>query len=220
MASESQVAANGRSADDGIWKIELKSKLLKLCQAAVPVAVSALGGLPLAVAHAAGADAKDFSRLVELSATRLEISRKVALTKWDTKMPIADPPNDPREKQVIDAASAEAKGVGLSSDLASAFFSDQIEASKLIQFVLMSDWARSGKVPTEHRADLKAELRPALDRLRTQFIQELIATHKLREAPDCKAQLVKASGAYGARQKLSPLYTIALDRGLARVCGD
>lgn len=201
-------------------KIELKTKLLQLCQAVVPVAVSALGTLPLTIAHAANAEAKDFSKLVELSATRLEISRKVALTKWDTKMPIADPPNDPREKQVIDAASAEARSEGLSSDLASAFFADQIEASKLIQFVLMSDWTRSGKVPAEHRADLKTELRPALDRLRTQFIGELIATQKLREAPDCKVQLVKASAAYGKRQKLLPLYAIALDRGLSRVCGD
>lgn len=198
----------------------MKTKLLKLGQAVVLAAMSGLGVLPLTVVQAAAAESKDFSKLIELSATRLEISRKVALTKWDTKMPIADPPNDPREKQVIDAASAEAKSSGLSSDLAPAFFADQIEASKLIQFVLMSEWTLSGKAPMEHRADLKTELRPALDRLRTQFIEELVATQKLREAPDCKVQLVNASAAYGRRQKLSPLYAIALARGLARVCGD
>lgn len=161
----------------------------------------------------------DFSKLVEFSATRLDISSKVALTKWDTNAPIADPPNDPREAQVIAAAADEAGRRGLSSDLASAFFADQIEASKLIQFVLMANWRRSGEVPSTPRADLKTELRPALDKLRSRFIDELLATQKLREAPDCKRQLARATAAHAQAHRLTPLYTVALDRGLARACG-
>ncbi|MBS0339306.1 MAG: chorismate mutase [Proteobacteria bacterium] len=178
----------------------------------------------LAVASAASqaqpARASDFSRLVELSATRLDISRKVALTKWDSGAPIADPPSDPREKQVIDAAAEEARQRGLSTDLASAFFADQIEASKLIQFVSMATWRRSGKVPSDPRADLKSELRPALDKLKSQFIDALIATQALRESADCKSQLARSSASYVEGHRLAPLQAIALDRGLARVCGD
>jgi len=161
-----------------------------------------------------------FARLVDLSATRLDISQKVALTKWDTNQPIADPPSDPREKEVIAAASDEAKRRGLSSDLASAFFADQIEASKLIQFALMANWRRTGQAPTDPRADLQTELRPALDKLRTQFIDELIATQRLREASDCKTRMAKATTSYAESRRLMPLQSIALDRGLARVCGD
>ena len=166
------------------------------------------------------APSQDFSKLVELSATRLDISRKVALTKWDTSQPIADPPNDPREKQVIAAAADEAARLGLSSDLASAFFADQIEASKLVQVELMAEWRRAGKAPTDPRADLKTELRPALDRLRSQFIGELIATQRLRDASNCRTGLAHAAQKHAQAHRLSPLYAIALDRGLARVCGD
>ena len=164
--------------------------------------------------------ADTFAKLVDLSATRLDISRKVALTKWDTKQPIADPPSDPREQQVIAAASEEARSRGLSGDLAAAFFADQIEASKLIQFTLMANWRRAGQVPSDPRADLKTELRPALDRLRSQFIDELIATQRLREAGDCKTLMAKAIADHVQSRRLMPLEAIGLDRGLARVCGD
>ena len=59
----------------------MKTKLLKLGQAVVLAAMSGLGVLPLTVVQAAAAESKDFSKLIELSATRLEISRKVALTR-------------------------------------------------------------------------------------------------------------------------------------------
>ncbi|MDM0032869.1 chorismate mutase [Variovorax sp. J22P271] len=185
------------------------------------VLIGAMGGLAsVGAVCAATVQAQDFSRLVELSAKRLDISRQVALTKWDSKLSVADPPNDPREKQVIDAATSEARDKGLPGELASAFFADQIEASKLVQFVLMADWRRSGSVPADRRADLKTELRPALDRLRTQFIEELVATQTLRADPACKLQLARAAGEHGERHRLAPLYRIGLDRGLARVCGD
>lgn len=187
-----------------------------------PVVSLVAGCLALWSAQGLGqvAPSQDFSKLVELSATRLDISRKVALTKWDTSQPIADPPNDPREKQVIAAAADEATRLGLSGDLASAFFADQIEASKLVQVALMAEWRRAGQAPAEPRADLRAELRPALDQLRSRFIGELMATQRLREAPDCKTRVANAARTHAQAHRLSPLSAIALDRGLARVCSD
>ncbi|MEP6722460.1 MAG: chorismate mutase [Variovorax sp.] len=187
-----------------------------------PVVSLAAGSLILWCAEGVAqvAPSQDFSTLVDLSATRLDISRKVALTKWDTNQPIADPPQDPREKQVIAAAADEAVRLGLSGDLASAFFADQIEASKLVQVELMAEWQRAGQAPTDPRADLKAELRPALDRLRSRFIGELIATRRLRDTPDCRTRLAQATRKHAEVHRLNALYAIALDRGLARVCGD
>jgi len=84
----------------------------------------------------------------------------------------------------------------------------------------LANWRRTGQAPTDPRADLKTELRPALDKLRTQFIDELIATQRLREASDCKTRMAKATTSYAESRRLMPLQSIALDRGLARVCGD
>ena len=186
----------------------------------VSIASSVIPELASTTTLAQTTQTDSFAKLVELSATRLDISQKVALTKWDTNQPIADPPSDPREKEVIAAASDEAKRRGLSSDLASAFFADQIEASKLIRFVLMANWRHAGQAPTDVRADLKTELRPALDKLRSQFIDELIATQRLREASGCKTRAARATTSYAESHRLPPLQSIALDRGLARVCGD
>jgi len=164
--------------------------------------------------------ARDFTALVELSAKRLSISRSVALTKWDTRQPVADPPNDPREKEVIAAAVNAAQRGNVPTELAAAFFSDQIEASKLMQFALMAEWQRAGTAPPERRADLKTELRPALDDLRDRFIEELAATQVLRDVPACRSNLARTTKAYAQSRRLGTLEAIALDRGLARVCGD
>ena len=195
-----------------------RSHILIRSTAAIGVAAFSLLASTWAVAQTSRSDT--FAKLVDFSATRLDISRKVALTKWDTNQPIADPPSDPREQQVIAGASEEAKSRGLPSELAAAFFADQIEASKLIQFALMANWRRAGQVPAEPRADLKTELRPALDKLRSQFIDELLATQRLRAAADCKTQIARAAAMHVESHRLMPLEAIALDRGLARVCGD
>ena len=161
-----------------------------------------------------------FSALVALSAARLDLSRQVALTKWDSRQPVADPPGDPREREVVAAAAQEAGARGLPGELVTAFFTDQIEASKLVQFALMARWRREGGAPAEPRADLRNDLRPALDRLRPRFIDELVATRSLRERPDCRERLTHATARHVDAHGLSPLFAIGLDRGLARVCAE
>ncbi|WP_256221832.1 chorismate mutase [Variovorax sp. OK605] len=193
--------------------------VMRVCVRAL-MASGAMVFLSIACAGATAAPSKDLSALIDLCAVRLEISRSVALTKWDTQQPVADPPGDPRERQVIDAASEEASRVGLRSETASAFFADQVEASKLVQIVLMADWRRSGGAPLEPRADLKTALRPALDKLRSALIQELIATRALRVAPECPQTLAMATLAHVNAHRLPAVYRIALDRGMARVCGE
>lgn len=186
------------------------------CVAGVMTACVVLASCAVAQSPTPG----EFSRLVDLSSARLDISRQVALTKWDSGFPVADPPGDPRERQVIAAAAAEAEGRGISPELASAFFADQIEASKLIQIVLIAGWRRVGQAPAEQRSDLSGQLRPALDRLRPMFIEELRATQRLREAPECRSRLANATADHARAHQLTPLFAVALDRGLARVCGD
>ncbi|SIR71217.1 chorismate mutase [Pseudacidovorax sp. RU35E] len=162
----------------------------------------------------------DVSRLVELGAKRLDISRQVALAKWDSGHPVADPPGDPREAQVIAAAAQEAAEHGVAPERANAFFADQIEASKLIQIGLIAQWHRSGGAPREPRADLRTALRPALDMLRPALIDALKSAEPYRGRADCKRCVADATAAYADAHRLPALFAVGLDRGLARVCGD
>ncbi len=191
--------------------------LSRLCVTASFTILGIVLGMPFQ-SSAQLARSEDFSALVRLSALRLNLSRQVALVKWDTGQPVADPPGDPREQQVIAAAATEAEERGLPRAGVSAFFEDQIEASKLIQFVLIAAWRRVGQAPDGLRRDLRAELRPALDRLRGLMIEELAITAPLRGAADCSKRLVDAIARHVQANGSPPLDAIALDRGLARVC--
>jgi chorismate mutase len=77
---------------------------------------------------------------------------------------------------------------------------------------------RDGRAPGDKRVDLKKDIRPELDRLQQGFIKALADTTTLRAQPDCNAQLARATQQYVASHALAPLYAVAMDRALARVC--
>jgi chorismate mutase len=156
-----------------------------------------------------------FFPLFDATAGRLRIARQVVLAKWDSQQPIEDPT---REEVVISTAANQAASKGLSREFAVRFFSDQIEANKVVQYGLLSDWRRAGKAPDEPRPNLVRDIRPHLDRLQEDFIQQLVATQSLRKEKDCPAQIAKASSLYAAEHRFNALYLVAFDRALARVC--
>ncbi|WP_375509085.1 chorismate mutase [uncultured Caballeronia sp.] len=160
---------------------------------------------------------KAFYTLIELTVARLDVGRDVALTKWDTRRLVEDPD---REKQVISTAASESSAAGVPEGFARNFFSDQIEANKLVQYGLMAQWHREGKAPASPRASLTDQIRPKLDKLQTAFIQQLASTKISRSKPECAVQIYAATSAYAVERQLPALYSIALDRALARVCGE
>lgn len=168
--------------------------------------------------HVIKQNATGFVPLIALCHQRLEISSQVAFAKWHSGQPVADPPEDPREQQVVAAASEEARARGVPLAWATSFFLDQIEASKLVQFVLMATWRRQG-APGWRCPDLVTELRPQLDALRPRLIEELARLCDALQGAEWKAQLAREIGGYADDRQLQPLYTIALDRGLARLAG-
>ncbi|SAL19975.1 chorismate mutase [Caballeronia sordidicola] len=192
-------------------------RISRLCQGLVATALLAVTSTSqsAAVSNASNSWNGDFSRLIDLTATRLHVAREVALTKWDTRKPIED---SEREGVVISAAATQAEPAGVPRQLATHFFADQIEANKLVQYGLLARWHRAGKAPSDHRASLTDDIRPELDRLQGEFIRELAATDALRAAPDCYARLARATQSYSSAHKLDALYSVALDRALARVC--
>jgi len=93
---------------------------------------------------------------------RLDVAPEVARTKWNTKAPIED---RPREKQIIDGVAKGAPGYGLDPQAAAAFFTGQIEASKVVQKTLHAEWIAKRQPPFATIADLDKDIRPVLDRL-------------------------------------------------------
>lgn len=161
------------------------------------------------------ASADRWMPLIDAVSTRLMIADEVALTKWDTGKPIED---SPREQAVIAAAVRDAPAHGLSKEYAAAFFADQIEANKLVQYGLLASWHRAGSAPGTPRVDLGTKIRPVLDALHVRLLQELSTTHQLRSTQGCAADLSNAAYAYSSAHKLDALHAAALDRALARVC--
>ncbi|MDN0081970.1 chorismate mutase [Crenobacter sp. SG2305] len=167
----------------------------------------------LAALPAQAADPR--AALVDAVAQRLSVADQVALAKWDSGKAVED---KPREQQVIDGAVARGATLGLERDRVARFFADQIEANKLVQYVLLADWRRAGVAPATPRADLAGAIRPRLDRLQQHLLQLLAETAALRHQPDCRERFAQLAGAYVRQHDSDALYAIALDRALINVC--
>lgn len=118
---------------------------------------------------------------------RLALAEAVALHKWDNGQPVQA---TMREQQVLANVRAAAPGYGLAPQRAEAFFADQMEANKLVQYTLLSDWSRKGVAPHTQRRDLQGQIRPQLDELQAVLLQQLAAFDRL-PATACSATVAK-----------------------------
>ena len=155
--------------------------------------------------------------LVETSARRLAIAREVAFAKWDSQSPVEDAS---RDAQVIAAAVKDGETRGLDKTFVSRFFTAQIEASKVVQYVLLASWRRTGEAPAHRPMSLASTIRPKLDQLEKELVGELGDTAAIRASATCAADTAKAVGKYLAAQKhdADSLLAIALDRATAATC--
>jgi chorismate mutase len=155
--------------------------------------------------------------LVETSARRLILAREVALAKWDNGTAVEDPP---REQRVIASAVAEGNSERLDPVVVSNFFRAQIEANKVVQSSLLSTWHRVGKAPDHQTKDLSATIRPQLDEIQKQLIDELVTTAPVRASSTCRLNLASALSRYLTTQQLSPVdvQATALKESLATFC--
>jgi chorismate mutase len=155
--------------------------------------------------------------LVQSSAQRLQLARKVALEKWYSGAPVEDPS---REAEVLQKAVKDGKSMGVESPQVEEFFKAQIEANKLIQYSLLADWRRDGQAPAHAAADLVKEIRPQLDEIEKRLIQELKQSVGARSATTCPVDAAKAAGEYldSSGTKVDSLEGVALDRAMATAC--
>ncbi|AXO86688.1 chorismate mutase [Pseudomonas parafulva] len=131
-----------------------------------------------------------FEALLDSIEQRLAIADAVALHKWDSGQPVQD---SAREQQVLERVRKAASSHKVSPQRATLFFSDQIEADKLRQYHLLSQWSLVEAAPDIPRLDLTREIRPQLDLLQAQMLDRLARFDRHRPA-HCEHALAKAIG--------------------------
>ncbi|BBH43875.1 chorismate mutase [Pseudomonas sp. KU43P] len=141
---------------------------------------------------------------------RLDLASSVAVHKWDHNLPVTAPA---REQEVLSRVSEMAPDYGLTPERAAAFFNDQIEANKLVQYSLIDRWNSLGQRPPAARLDLANEIRPRLDELQTALLLELSRLDQL-QLGNCPRELAHAL----ATRTNDPLRHQALIRATAHLC--
>lgn len=158
-----------------------------------------------------------FAEIVKLSGERLEIAKKVADVKWDNGTPVED---KGREAVVLSMAAEKASVAGIPRNFALRFFSDQIEANKMVQSTLIGTWRHEHRPVSTSHVDLNADIRPTLDRLQTEMIAQLLANATARRDPSCSRLLADAIEAQARRKTMTGPQRDALNRSVAALCED
>lgn len=149
-------------------------------------------------------------RLLDSIEQRLDIADAVALNKWDSGQPVQAAE---RELQVITSAMHQSIRFGLDDQRAAEFFTDQIEANKLLQYSALSHWHAAGAAPQTPRTDLATQLRPQLDRLQRALLSQLADFDRNQPTP-CRPALAQAI----EQRERSPQRRLALIRATAHLC--
>lgn len=152
----------------------------------------------------------EFDPLLTAIEHRLDLAVSVATHKWKLTLPVQAPE---REQQVLAKVCQDAPDYDLDPPRAAAFFSDQIEANKLVQYTLIDRWNALGSQPTSTSRDLVHELRPRLDTLQATLLDEL-RRFDLLDMRDCPKKLASAL----QQRTNDPLRHIALVRATAQLC--
>jgi chorismate mutase len=160
-------------------------------------------------------DDPSFVQLVDISAQRALIANDVAAFKFNTGGSIEDPA---REQQLLDTVADMSAQLGVDPVVAQAIFRDEIDGNKTVQYGLFDQWtAHPEQTPTEW-PDLTTVIRPELDKITTELMDQIKATSQLQVAPDCGHKLAAATAEVDHHRHLDALHVRAVNQALARVC--
>jgi chorismate mutase len=118
------------------------------------------------------AKAKTFNlldTLVELVVQRLTMAQDVAAAKYRSGAPVDDPV---REQLILQSTACALNATRLDHQMGVQFFLDQVEANKVIQRGLLHHWHRHPEEVPVTIPNLATEVRPSLDRITTQMMQQ------------------------------------------------
>ncbi|MFX0573400.1 gamma subclass chorismate mutase AroQ [Nocardia nepalensis] len=160
-------------------------------------------------------------RIVALLTERLDTADAVAAAKWATAAQNGGEPSidDPaREAQVYDSMARLGAERGLPESWIHQVFSGQIEANKIVQRGLVTRWRFDPAAVPSTPPDL-ATVRPVIDRVNAEIIDQLALRRAELTGPNCAQRL--ASPVLGALTsgRADPLHQAALVRAAAALCG-
>ena len=141
----------------------------------------------------------------------MQIAQKIHTSPWFTPPGANRISRRRRGERIINACGQQ---------LVSNFFTAQIEANKLVQYALLSEWRRVGNAPDHTPVDLANTIRPELDAVDKTLIAELDESTATRASASCRIEIAKAVGIYVSAHKnsLGTIKAISLDRALATAC--
>ncbi|MGW4352332.1 gamma subclass chorismate mutase AroQ [Nocardia sp. NPDC004582] len=189
-------------------------KSLAIAAAAAVVLLAGQGGV-------AEADSGSTERLVGLLAERLATADTVAAIKWEAAVrdggePVIDDPA--REAAIYDAMAQAGAERGLPGGLVRQVFQGQIEANKIVQRGLVTEW-RYGLAAAQAPGTDLAGVRPVIDGLNTEILAELAFDRTELAAADCPARVAAGVAGVAGSKRLDGLHAAALVRAATPLCG-
>ncbi|WP_020498027.1 chorismate mutase [Sciscionella marina] len=152
--------------------------------------------------------------LADAVTDRVEVADLVAAAKF----PDGAITDAARERQVLEDAANRARELGLDQNATVAFFRDQIEAAKVVEYGLFARWTAHPELAPKHRPDLATEVRPKIDALTKRLLDELAVTVPERATPACQLRVRIAFTATGVAHRLDPLHARGQWRATRSVC--
>jgi len=198
-----KVSAGGRRKS--IAELATRKKLFLLCCATFGMVVLS------AQANSSSSPPPALLPLLMTLNDRLNMGDLVALSKWDSGKPIQD---SLREAQVIDGAKKLALDWLLDQDAVGELIAAQMEANKLVQYGLLSEWQAAGKAPDVPRPDLANQVRPRLDELQKLLLHHYAGFLPYRNDPLCMSWIAQLR----PRLTKDNLHKIALIRATGEIC--
>ncbi|MGW4089011.1 gamma subclass chorismate mutase AroQ [Nocardia sp. NPDC004750] len=170
-------------------------------------------------AGAAPAD-RSLDRLVALVVERLDTADAVAAAKWSTagERGIEPTIDDPvREAEVYEAMVRLGHDRELSENWVRQVFLGQIEASKTVQRGLMTRWRFDPAAAPTAPAGLDS-VRPVIDRVNVEILDQLAGHRAELTAPDCAEQLARSVFGVVVADRADVLHRAALVRAAVSLC--
>ncbi|PXX62991.1 chorismate mutase [Nocardia tenerifensis] len=175
---------------------------------------------PLSASADPGDHVRPLDRLVALVVERLDTGDAVAAAKWVSAARTGTEPtiDDPaREAVVYDSMARLGADRDLPENWVRQVFAGQIESNKIVQRGLITRWRFDQAAAPGSAPDLTV-VRPVIDRVNVEIVDQLAARRAELTAPDCAERLAgSVFGVFGAGNT-DALHQAALVRAAAALC--
>lgn len=175
---------------------------------------------PVSASADPGSDRGSLDRLVALVLERLNTGDAVAAAKWASAAQTGAEPtiDDPaREAVVYDAMARLGADLDLPEGWVRQVFAGQIESNKIVQRGLITRWRFDPAAAPGSAPDL-ASVRPVIDRVNVEIVDQLAARRAELTAPDCAERLAYSVFDVFGAGNTDALHQAALVRAAAALC--